>query len=99
MRSSLVGGSSSGGDQMPVSLKAGAMLSGSITGDQCEVAATRPNGSALSGLERLRILPPASSTSSGSTLSCLAAMPLSLSRICAAAMCAATAVPDAKRLE
>ena len=59
MRSSWVGGSSSGGDHTPVSLNAGAMPSGSITGDQCEVPATRPNGSALSGLERLRILPPA----------------------------------------
>ena len=37
MRSSLDGGSSSGGDHTPVSLSAGAMPSGSITGDQCEV--------------------------------------------------------------
>ena len=66
MRSSLDGGSSSGGDQMPVSLKAGAMSAGSITGDQCEVAATRLNDSALSGLLRLLALPAASSTSSGS---------------------------------
>ena len=58
MRSSLDGGSSSGGFHTPVSLSAGAMPSGSITGDQCEVPATRPNGSALSGLLLLRILPP-----------------------------------------
>ena len=64
MRSSLDGGSSSGGFHTPVSLSAGAMPSGSITGDQCEVPATRPNGSALSGLLLLRILPPDSSTSS-----------------------------------
>ena len=50
MRSSCDGGSSSGGFHTPVSLSAGAMPSGSITGDQCEVPATRPNGSALSGL-------------------------------------------------
>src|SRR6516164_3518458 len=99
MRSSLEGGSSSGGDQTAVSRSAGVIPSGSITGDQCEVPATRPNGSALSGLLRLLILPPASSTSSGSTLSCLAAILLSLSRIATAAICAATAVPDANRLE
>ena len=79
MRSSLDGGSSSGGDHTAVSLSAGAMPSGSMTGDQCEVPATRPNGRALSGLLRLLILPFTSSTSSGSTLSCFAAMPLSLS--------------------
>ena len=74
------------------------MPSGSITGDQCEVPATRPNGSALSGLLLLRILP-GSSTSSAMTLSCFAAMPLSFSASCPAAMCAATAVPGVKRQE
>jgi hypothetical protein len=70
-----------------------------MTGDQCAVPATRANGKALSGLLRLRILPLASSTSSGSTLSCLAAMALSLSAMRPAARCAATAVPGVKRQE
>src|SRR3954454_3532848 len=99
IRSSLDGGSSSGGDHTAVSLRAGAMPSGSMTGDQCEVPATRLNGMALSGLVQLRSLPPTSSTSSGSTLSCLAAMPLSLSAIRSAARWAATAVPGVKRQE
>ena len=75
------------------------MPSGSITGDQCDVPATRPNGSALSGLLRLLILPPTSSMSSGSTLSCFAAMPLSLSAIRSPAIWAATAVPGVNRHE
>src|SRR4029078_13717322 len=86
MRSSDDGGSSSGGFHTPVSLRAGAIPSGSITGDQCEVPATRPNGSALSGLLLLRILPPDSSTSSAITLSCFAAMPFSFLAICPFAM-------------
>ena len=84
MRSSLDGGSSSGGDQIAVSRSAGAMPSGSMTGDQCAVPATRPNGSALSGLLRLRTLPSTNSMSSGRTLSCLAAIAASRSRICLA---------------
>src|SRR4029078_13119016 len=99
MRSSCDGGSSSGGFHTPVSLSAGAMPSGSMTGDQCEAPATRLNEIALSGLLLLRILPLANSTSSAMTLSCLAAMPLSFSASWLAAMCAATAVPGVKRQE
>ena len=99
MRSSLAGGSSSGGVHTAVSLKAGAIVSGSITGDQCEVAATRPKGSALSGLERLRILPPASSTPSGRILSCFAAHMAAVQMRDKLKAIAATAVPEAKRLE
>ena len=99
MRSSREGGSSSGGDQSAVSRSAGAMPSGSIAGDQCEVPATRPNGSALSRLLRLRILPSTSSTLSASTLSCLAAICLSFSAMRCPAMCAATAVPGVNRQE
>ena len=75
------------------------MPSGSITGDQCEVPATRPNGSALSGLLVLLILPPDSSTSSAITLSCFARDALELLAHAAAAICAATAVPGVKRHE
>ena len=77
----------------------GAMPSGSITGDQCEVPATRLNEMAISGLLLLRILPFTSSTSSASTLSCFAAICFSLSAMRLAAMCAATAVPGVKRHE
>src|SRR6266446_5936199 len=99
MRSSVVGGSSSGGDHTPVSDKPGGMPSGNIAGDQWAVAATRPNGRALCGLERLRSGLWVNWVSCGKILIYLAAIPPSLSRIRIAAKSAATPVPGQNRHE
>ena len=76
------------------------MPSGSITGDQCAVPATRPNGSALSGLRPAADLAVGELDVVGQDVELLRR---DAGRACrasvTAAMCAATAVPGEKRHE